>query len=39
VESIGVLREVLAGTPQPADFLVIVLAGETQPLQVQLQSQ
>jgi hypothetical protein len=38
-ESIGVLREVLAGTPQPEDFLVIVPAGETQPVQVQLQSQ
>ena len=38
-ESIGVLREVLAGTPQPEDFLVIVPAGETHPVQVQLQSQ
>jgi YVTN family beta-propeller protein len=38
-ESIGVLREVLAGTPQPEDFLVIVPAGGTQPVQVQLQSQ
>ena len=38
-ESIGVLREVLAGTPQPEDSLVIVPAGETQPVQVQLQSQ
>jgi DNA-binding beta-propeller fold protein YncE len=39
VQSIGVLREVLAGTPQPEDFLVIVPAGGTQPVQVQLQSQ
>jgi len=38
-ESIGVLREILAGTPQPEDFLVIVPAGGTQPVQVQLQSQ
>jgi hypothetical protein len=37
-ESIGVLREILAGTPQPEDFLVIVPAGGTQPVQVQLQS-
>jgi hypothetical protein len=41
VESIGPLRQVVAGTPRPEDrrFLVIVPAGETQPVQVQLQSQ
>jgi hypothetical protein len=41
VESIGPLRQVVAGTPQPGDqrFLLIVPAGETQPVQVQLQSQ
>jgi hypothetical protein len=43
VESIGPLRQVVAGTPQPRDhddqrFLLIVPAGETQPVQVQLQS-
>jgi DNA-binding beta-propeller fold protein YncE len=40
VESIGPLRQVVAGTPQPEDrrFLEIVPAGETQPVQVQLQS-
>jgi hypothetical protein len=40
VESIGPLRQVVAGTPQPGDqrFLLIVPAGETQPVQVQLQS-
>ena len=39
VTSIGPLREVVAGTPQPGDrrYLVIVAAGETQPAQVQLQ--
>ena len=36
-ESIGVLRELLAATPQPEDFLVIVPAGSTTPVQVQLQ--
>jgi hypothetical protein len=35
-ESVGVLRELLAGTP-PEDFLVIVPAGSTTPVQVQLQ--
>lgn len=41
VESIGPLRQVVAGTPRPEDrrFLVIVPAGETQPVQVQLRSQ
>jgi DNA-binding beta-propeller fold protein YncE len=44
VESIGPLRQVVAGTPQPTDhddqrFLLIVPAGETQPVQVQLLSQ
>ena len=41
VESIGPLRQVVAGTPRPEDrrFLVIVPAGETQPVEVQLQSQ
>lgn len=41
VESIGPFRQVVAGTPRPEDrrFLVIVPAGETQPVQVQLQSQ
>jgi DNA-binding beta-propeller fold protein YncE len=41
VESIGPLRQVVAGTPQPGDqrFLVIEPAGATQPVQVQLQSQ
>ena len=40
VESIAPLRQVVAGTPQPGDqrFLVIVPAGETQPVEVQLQS-
>jgi len=39
VESIGPLRQVVAGTPQPGDqrFLLIVPAGETEPVQVQLQ--
>jgi DNA-binding beta-propeller fold protein YncE len=39
VESIGPLRQVVVGTPQPGDqrFLLIVPAGETQPVQVQLQ--
>jgi hypothetical protein len=38
-ESIGPLRQVVAGTPQPGDqrFLLIVPAGETQPVEVQLQ--
>jgi DNA-binding beta-propeller fold protein YncE len=41
VTSIGPLREVVAGTPQPGDqrFLEIVSTGNTQPVQVQLQSQ
>ena len=42
VTSIGPFRQVVAGTPRPEDrrFLVIVPAGETQPVQqVQLQSQ
>jgi DNA-binding beta-propeller fold protein YncE len=41
VESIGPLRQVVAGTPQPGDqrFLEIVPTGGTQPAQVQLQSQ
>jgi YVTN family beta-propeller protein len=41
VESIGPLRQVVAGTPQPGDqrFLEIVPTGNTQPVQVQLQSQ
>ena len=41
VESIGPLRQVVAGTPQPGDqrFLEIVPKGDTQPVQVQLQSQ
>ena len=42
VESIGPLRQVVAGTPQPDDrrYLVIVPANDnTQPVQVQLQSQ
>jgi len=41
VESIGPLRQVVAGTPRREDrrFLVIVPAGETQPVQVQLGSQ
>jgi DNA-binding beta-propeller fold protein YncE len=41
VESIGPLRQVVAGTPRPEDrrFLAIVPAGDTQPVQVQLQSQ
>jgi hypothetical protein len=41
VESIGPLRQVVAGTPQPEDrrFLEIVPAGDTHPVQVQLQSQ
>jgi YVTN family beta-propeller protein len=40
VESIGPLRQVVAGTPQPGDqrFLEIVPTGNTQPVQVQLQS-
>ena len=39
VESIGPLRQVVAGTPQPGDqrFLEILPAGATQPVQVQLQ--
>ena len=39
VESIGPLRQVVAGTPQPGDqrYLEIVPAGGTQPVQVQLQ--
>jgi DNA-binding beta-propeller fold protein YncE len=38
VTSIGPLRQVVSGTPQPGDarFLVIVPASETQPVQVQL---
>jgi DNA-binding beta-propeller fold protein YncE len=38
VESIGPLRQVVAGTPQPGDqrFLEILPAGSTQPAQVQL---
>jgi YVTN family beta-propeller protein len=41
VESVGPLRQVVAGTPRPEDrrFLVIVPTSETQPIQVQLQSQ
>ncbi len=41
VESIGPLRQVVAGTPQPGDqrYLLIVPTGQTQPVQVQLQSQ
>jgi hypothetical protein len=41
VESMGPLRQVVAGTPQPGDqrFLEIVPTGGTQPAQVQLQSQ
>ena len=41
VESIGPLRAVVAGTPQPGDqrYLEIVPTGSTQPVQVQLQSQ
>jgi hypothetical protein len=41
VESIGPLRQVVAGTPQPGDqrFLEIVAAGATQPVQVQLPAQ
>jgi YVTN family beta-propeller protein len=41
VTSIGPLRQLVAGTPQPGDqrFLEIVPAGDTQPVQVQLQSQ
>src|SRR6201993_1218284 len=40
VESIGPLRQVVAGTPQPGDqrYLLIVPTGETQPVEVQLQS-
>jgi hypothetical protein len=41
VESIGPLRQVVAGTPQPGDqrYLEILPAGATQPVQVQLPSQ
>jgi hypothetical protein len=41
VESIGPLRQVVAGTPQPGDqrFLLIVPTGQTQPAEVQLQQQ
>ena len=41
VTSIGPLRQVVAGTPQSEDrrYLVIVPTGDSQPVQVQLQSQ
>jgi len=41
VTSIAPLREIVAGTPQPGDqrYLEIVPTGDTQPAQVQLQSQ